>query len=100
MRELKVGLIPKDGCVNRYHEATHTYDGEITELSFSDGHTVRAITVISTKPDCSGCYVREYSFNMGKDPICPRVPHKGCLTCIDGYNTYKFMCLEKIMEDI
>lgn len=100
MRKLKVGLIPRDRCADSYQRAPHTYDGEITELFFSDGHTVRAITTISNVPDCSGCYIREYSFNMVLEPVCPRVPDVGCLTCVGAYKSYKFICLEKVMEDI
>lgn len=100
MRKLKVGLIPSDGCVDRYHKAKKTYEGEITEICFSDGHKVRAITMASGVPDCSGCYIREYSFNMGLDPICPRVPDIGCLTCVGGYKSYKFVCLEQVLEEL
>lgn len=108
MRRLKVGLAPERGCVDVYHTAKTTYEGEITELVFSDGHKVKAITVACRKPDCSGCYIREYSFNMGMQPVCPRDPVGGALICVpcahictdlkDVYCVFK--PLDNLVEDI
>lgn len=100
MRKIKVGLSPTGGCANVYSTAKTTYEGEITELLFSDGHKIKAITKESRKPDCSGCYIREYSSRLGMQPVCPRDPDGGFLICVPREHTLQFICLENLMEDI
>ena len=99
MRRLKIGLTPDRGCYV-YSTAKPTYEGEITELVFSDDHKIKAITGTCRNPDCSGCCIREYASHLGMQPVCPRDPAGGFLICVPSERTLRFICLEEIMEDI
>ena len=83
-----------------YSTAKTTYEGELTELLFSDGHKIKAITGSCRNPDCSGCYIREYASNQGMHPVCPRDPAGGFLICVPREHTLRFICMEKILEEI